>query len=82
MDKLNISLQHPTNQVYASKIVNFLLSLSIEIVISTEVGQMIILLWQDNGFQQCIQCTIEYQLSDFKDKQDPQFILCKCKMGL
>ena len=56
MYKLNISLQHPTKQVYASKIVTFLPSLSLGIVIPTEVGQMMILLWQGNGFQQCLQC--------------------------
>ena len=65
MDKLNISLHHPTNQVNASKIINFLPSLEPGMVISTDIGQMMILLWQDDGFQQCLQCAAEYQLSDF-----------------
>ena len=64
MDKLNILLQNPSNQVCASKIINFSPSLGPGIMIPTEVGQMMMSLWQDDGFQQCLQCAVDYQLKD------------------
>ena len=64
MDKLNISLQNPPNQVCASKIINFSPSLRPGMMIPTEVGQMMMSLWQDDGFQQCLQCAVDYQLKD------------------
>ena len=57
MDKENILLQHLPNlhdyECFA-------------ILGTWNVGfdQMVILLWQDDGFQQCLQCAVEYQLSD------------------
>ena len=64
MDKLNISLQNPPNQAWASKIINFSPSLGPGIMIPTEIGQMMMSLWQDDGFQQCLQCAVDYQLKD------------------
>ena len=64
MDKLNILLQNPSNQVFASKIINFLPSLGPRMMIPTEVGQMMMSLWQDDGFQQCLQRSVDYQLID------------------
>ena len=32
--------------------------------ISAEIGEKMRLLWWDDGFQECLKCTVEYQLSD------------------
>ena len=64
MDKLNISLQNPSNQGYASKTISSLSSLGPGMIISTELGQMMMSLWQDDGFQQCLQHSVDYQLID------------------
>ena len=61
MDKLNILLQNPSNQVCASKITNFPKSLG---NIPSEIAETMKLLWQDNGFQECLKRAVEYQLSD------------------
>ena len=65
MDKLNISLQNPSNQVCASKLINF--SAFFEgcwMMIPPEVGEKMKLLLQDDGFQECLKHAVEYQLSD------------------
>ena len=61
MDKLNILLQNPSNQVHASKITNFPKPLG---NIPSEIAETMRLLWQDNGFQECLKHAVEYQLSD------------------
>ena len=48
MDKLNITLHNPSNQVCASKIINYPTPVQ---YIPTEIGEMMKLLWQDDGFQ-------------------------------
>ena len=61
MDKLNITLQNTSNQVHASTIT----SLTTPVwYISPEIGGKMKLLWQDNGFQECLKRAVEYQLSD------------------
>ena len=64
MDKLNITLHNPSNQVYASKIINFPTPLEHGMVIPSEIGEKMKLLWQDDGFQECLKHAVEYQLSD------------------
>ena len=61
MDKLNITLHNPSNQVCASKIINYPTPVQ---YIPTEIGEMMKLLWQDDGFQECLKRGIDYQLSD------------------
>ena len=61
MDKLNITLHNPSNQVCASKIINC--STPVQ-HIPAEIGEMMKLLWQDDGFQECLKRAVEYQLSD------------------
>ena len=61
MDKLNITLHNPSNQVCALKIINCPTPLQ---CIPAEIGEMMKLLWQDDGFQECLKRAVEYQLSD------------------
>ena len=61
MDKLNITLHNPSNQGHASKITSFSTPLQ---EIPAEIGEKMKLLWQDDGFQECLKCAVEYQLSD------------------
>ena len=64
MDKLNITLQNPSNQVYVSKIISFISHLKNGIIIPPDIGEAMKLLWKDDGFQECLKCGAEYQLSD------------------
>ena len=64
MDKLNITLRNPSRQVYASKIINFPTPLEHGMVITSEIGEKMKMLWQDDGFQECLKHAVEYQLSD------------------
>ena len=61
MDKLNITLHNPSNQDCASKIINC--SSPVQ-YIPAEIGEKMKLLWQDDGFQECLKRAVEYQLSD------------------
>ena len=61
MDKLNITLHNPSNQGHASKIASFPTPLQ---QIPAEIGEKMKLLWQDNGFQECLKHAVEYQLSN------------------
>ena len=61
MDKLNITLHNPSNQVCASKIINCPTPVQ---YIPAEIGEKMKLLWQDDGFQECLKRAVEYQLSD------------------
>ena len=61
MDKLNITLHNPSNKASAAKIVDLPTPLE---YIPLEIGEKMILLWQDYGFQECLKHAIEYQLSD------------------
>ena len=61
MDKLNITLHNPSNQVCVSKIINCPTPVQ---YIPAEIGEKMKLLWQDNGFQECLKHAVEYQLSD------------------
>ena len=65
MDKLNITLHNPSSQVYASKIINFPTPLEHGMMIPSEIGEKMKLLWQDDGFQKCLKHAVEYELSDF-----------------
>ena len=62
MDKLNITLYNPSNKASASKIVDLPTPLE---YIPLKIGKKMILLWQDDGFQECLKHAVEYQLSDF-----------------
>ena len=64
MDKLNITLHNPSNQSYASKIINFPTPVEHGMVVPPEIGEKMKLLWQDDGFQECLKHAVEYQLSD------------------
>ena len=61
MDKLNITLHNPSNQVCASKIINCPTPVR---RVPVEIGEKMKLLWQDDGFQECLKHAIDYQLSD------------------
>ena len=61
MDKLTITLCNPSNKVNAFRIVNFTTPLK---NIPPEIGEKMKLLWQDDGFQECLKRAVEYQLSD------------------
>ena len=61
MDKLNITLHNPSNQGHALKITSFPTPLQ---EIPAEIGEKMKLLWQDDGFQECLKHAVEYQLSD------------------
>ena len=61
MNKLNITLHNPSNQVCASKIINCPTPVQ---CIPAEIGEKMKSLWQDDGFQECLQRAVEYQLSD------------------
>ena len=60
MDKLNISLHNPSNKASVSKIVNLPTPLE---YIPSEICKKMMLLWQDDGFQECLKHAVEYQLS-------------------
>ena len=60
MDKLNITLHNPSNQVCVSKIINCPTPVQ---YIPAEIGEKMKLLWQDDGFQKCLKHSVEYQLS-------------------
>ena len=64
MDKLNITLHNPSKQVYVSKIINFPTPLEHGMMIPSEIGEKMKLLWQDDGFQECLKHAVGYQLSD------------------
>ena len=64
MDKLNITLHNPSSQVYASKIINFPTPLENGMVIPSEIGEKMKLLWEDDGFQECLKHAVECQLND------------------
>ena len=64
MDKLNITLHNPSSQVYASKIINFPTPLEHGMVIPSDIGEKMKMLWQDDGFQKCLKHAVEYHLSD------------------
>ena len=64
MDKLNITLHNASSQAYASKIINFPTPLEHGMMIPSEIGEKMKLLWQDDGFQECLKHAVEYQLSD------------------
>ena len=64
MDKLNITLHNPSSQVYASKIINFPTPLENGMVIPSEIGKKMKLLWEDDGFQECLKHAVECQLND------------------
>ena len=61
MDKLNIALHNPSNQVCASKIINCPTPAQ---RIPAEIGEKMKLLWQDDGFQECLKRAVEYQSND------------------
>ena len=61
MDKLNITVCNPSNQVCASKIINCPTPGQ---YIPAEIGEMMKLLWQDDGFQECLKHAVKYQLRD------------------
>ena len=61
MDKLNITLHNPSSKLCASEIVNFPTPVQ---YIPANIGEKMKLLWQDDGFQECLKCAVEYQLSD------------------
>ena len=63
-EKLNIQLHHSSNQAHAMEIVQFLSSLKPGLVISSDVGEKMKLLWKDDGFQECLKHASEYYLSD------------------
>ena len=68
MDKLNITLHNSSNTVYASEISSFSTISQFGITIPLEIGKKIKLLWQDDGFQECLKhhwkYAVEYQLND------------------
>ena len=64
MDKLNITLHNPSSQAYVTEITNFPTPLEHGMMIPSEIGEKMKLLWQDDGFQECLKHAVEYQLSD------------------
>jgi len=64
MDKLNITIHNPSNKAYTTEIVNFIAPLEHGVMIPSEIREKMQLLWQDNGFQECLKHAIEYRLSD------------------
>ena len=63
-EKLNIQLQHSSNQAHAMEIIKFSSSLKPGLVIPSGVGEKMKLLWKDGGFQECLKRSPEYYLSD------------------
>ena len=63
-EKLNIQLHHSSNQAHAMEIVKCSSSLKPGLVIPTDVGEKMKLLWKDDGFQECLIRAAEYHLSD------------------
>ena len=59
-EKLNIQLHHLSNQAHAMEIVKFSSSLKHGLVIPSDVGEKMKLLWKDNGFQECLKHASEY----------------------
>ena len=64
IDKLNTTLQNPSNKAYAIEIINFPIPLGHGVMIPSEISEKMQLLWQDDGFQECLKHGVEYQLSD------------------
>ena len=64
MDKLNIALHRSSNKACAIAIVNFLGPLRQGMMVPSEIGEKMQMLWQDDGFQECLKHGIEYQLSE------------------
>ena len=64
MDKLNITLHNSSNIAYASELANFPTPLENGVMIPQTIGEGMKLLWKDNGYQECLKCAVEYQLSD------------------
>ena len=64
MDEMNITLHNPSNKAYAIAIVNFPVPSEHGVMIPPTIGEGMKLLWKDDGFQECLKCAIEYQLSD------------------
>ena len=63
-EKLNIQLHRSSNQAHAMEIVKFSSSLKPGLVIPSDVGEKMKLLWKDDGFQECLKRASEYYLSD------------------
>ena len=63
-EKLNIQLQHSSNQAHAMDIIKFSSSLKPGSPIPSDVDEKMKLLWKDGGFQDCLKCAPEYHLSD------------------
>ena len=66
MDKLNITLHNcnPSNQIFASEIIDFSTPLEHGMVIPSEIGEKMKLLWQNDDFQELLKHAVEYQLND------------------
>ena len=64
MDKLNIALNNPSNKACAIAIVNLLGQLRQGMMVPSKISEKMQMLWQDDGFQECLKHGIEYQLSD------------------
>ena len=64
MDKLNITLHNPSNQVHVSKIIGFISHVKNRVMIPPDIGEAMKLLRKDDGFQECLKCAVEYQLND------------------
>ena len=81
-EKLNIQLQHSSNQTHAMDIVKFSSSLKPGSPIPSDVGEKMKLLWKDGGYQECLKRAPEYHLSDsapyyfqrMKEILDPSYI--------
>ena len=63
-EKLNIQLQHSSSQAHAMEITKLSSSLKPGLVIPSDVGEKMKLLWKDGGFQECLKHAPEYYLSD------------------
>ena len=63
-EKLNIRLHHLSNQTHAMEIIKFSSSLKPGLVIPSDVGEKMKLLWKDDGLQECLKRAPEYYLSD------------------
>ena len=63
-EKLNIQLHNLSNQAHAIEIVQCSSLLKPGIEISSDLGEKMKLLWQDDGFQECLKHAPDYHLSD------------------
>ena len=63
-EKLNIQLHDLSNQARAMEIVRCSSLLKPGIEISSDLGEKMKLLWQDDGFQECLKHAPDYHLSD------------------